>query len=104
MAKKTAGKGKKFCPHCQEIIGARNTTCPQCKKPIPASTTSKGKKGKHSDTSIRTAIATIKAMGGLNSVKSQIQATEKAIEALTALGGIEGAKEAVAIIEDLRKL
>ena len=32
---KTAGKGKKFCPHCNEIVGARVGTCPICEKVIP---------------------------------------------------------------------
>jgi hypothetical protein len=37
---KKAGKGKKFCPHCDKLIGAANSTCPECGKPI------KKKKGK----------------------------------------------------------
>ena len=102
MVAKKLGPGKKSCPECGEILGARTMECPKCSHKFEAKTASKPKKGGLLDP--RRQIQAVKDAGGLNEVKKAIAAVEKAEEALRALGGVAGARDAVALVEELKAL
>jgi len=102
MAKAVAGKGKKACPECGEIIGARSSVCPKCSHQF----TPKAKKPASVSTGFdtREAIRLIKEAGGVAKVEKLIEAVRKADEALAMFGGMESAAEAVAEVKELEEL
>ena len=103
---KTAGKGKKFCPHCNEIVGARVGTCPICEKVIPPKVGNKPKKETNQEThpDLPTALQLVQNMGGVNVLRTALEAYEKAEGVFEGLGGVEGAKWILTQIGTLEKL
>ena len=106
MAKEFAGKGRKTCPNCGEIIGARSSVCPKCQHQF---TPKAGRR--HSarpDRDPFKVIESVKEFGGVAEVKKQLAAVAKlrkqaeAIEEkLKPLGGVAGAEQSLQLIEAL---
>ena len=98
----TSGKGRKPCPHdSSHYLASRASRCLVCKKDVPAKTKKTKTEG---GLPIEEAIPLIATLGGLNKVKAQIEAAEKAIAQLHKLGGLEAAKKTVALVGQLKSL
>lgn len=96
----TAGKGKKFCPHCSAVIAARSQTCPECNKAIapknPQGTKTKTSKG---GASVASVLDTLEGLG-MDEIQASIDAVEAAQEAqskIDSLGGLDVAKRLLAL-------
>ena len=78
VAKKKSGKGKKTCPSCGKLIGARTATC-KCGHKF--TTKKKKKKGSSNSTAvqqIQAASDLISLAGGSGEAKAIIEALNKA--------------------------
>ena len=107
MAKKSVKRkvGKK-CPHCGKMVGPRSLKCKWCKGTIKPKTTAAKKPKRvqrqpHSE--ILEQIASIRKAGGLAEVKKAITAAENIGKILDGLGGLDGAKSVVKLVEEVEE-
>ncbi len=86
------GKGRKKCPIGDHYIAARAIRCPLCHD-LPTE-----------QVAVEKAINIVNNLGGLDEVKVKIEAAEAALEDLRPLGGLEGARKVVAMLEKLEAI
>jgi hypothetical protein len=98
-AKKEVGKGRKTCPECGEVLGARAGECKKCHHKFPVKT--KAPKG---GLDIRQQITKVKELGGTAKVQKMIEAAKAASSALDSLGGLAQAEDAIALVNELKAL
>jgi hypothetical protein len=93
--KTVGGKGKKQCPHCEQYVAARSTTCEFCKKAIPPKTPAKPKSSKNSGLNWNEVFATLENVN-VGELEAAIETVQGALEAqavLDKVGGVEGAQK-----------
>ena len=77
MAKKTVGPGKKTCPSCQKVIGARTTTC-DCGHVFVPKTTGGAKTTRMSfGPEVEAAIALIQVCGSVEKAEGMLKTTAR---------------------------
>lgn len=88
-----AGKGKKFCPFCSKVIGAANSTCPECGKAIPPKIKKmgSGKRGRPAGAAHKGASFAY----GANASGNGSNPFDAALSFIEAAGGLEAAKETI---------
>lgn len=100
---KVAGRGKKACPACGEVLGARQAVCPKCNHVFEAKAggSRKPTSSKNGMDAIKATLAFINATGGIEEAKSQIA---DMMVLLAACGGSAEALAAIEQIEEIQKL
>ncbi len=95
--KTVGGKGKKTCPECGTIVGARAGLCPKCEYVFVPKTAKKatGTKGELSAAQLLAVKQTLDAAGGVKKFEAAL-ATVAQLE--LAAGSLEAAKEAISLL------
>jgi hypothetical protein len=77
--KKTAGPGRKECPSCHEIVGARPAECPKCHHKFTAKkkAAKKAAKKESPPVDVETAAEFIAALGGVDEARKAIGTVER---------------------------
>ena len=96
MVKKSVGKGRKTCPQCKTVVGARLQKC-SCGHEFKAKTKT-AKKG------LEGSIEAIRAMGGLKFLEKNLRAFDAVCQPILDLGGPERAKALLEQLEALKSL
>ena len=93
------GKGKRFCPHCSEVIAARSQTCPKCNKEIAPKKT-QVRRTRTAGASVASVLDLLEGMDSTE-ITAAIEAVEAAAEAqakIDNLGGVEVAKRLLGLM------
>lgn len=95
-----AGKGKKVCPKCSEIVAARSAKCPKCQhvfvskakaKAKKAAKAPKGKPGRKPRTVIEAPVDTAARLADIS----------RAVELVERLGGVDAAKKKLQTVKEV---
>jgi hypothetical protein len=96
--KKVAGQGRKQCPKCDAIIGARAMVCECGHKFTPKA------KPLSSSSSLEKSVEIVRVIGGVKALKAALEAYAKTAKPIDQLGGYEKAKEVLGQLEAIKAL
>jgi len=96
-------RGRKVCPKCNEVNGARSVVCKKCGEAFPVKPKADTKQ-KTVGIALDGQLDAIKSLGGLDALRQHIANLDAAQKALEPFGGPDRAYEVLRLVEKVAEL